>query len=129
MAQTAIDPISKTAAINVLHVRSTIGMYGAEKVLLNLMGAFQQSVFNTQISASVAIIEGTNEQSQNLATLLEKQGLPHESIISKKRLDLTAIKQLRSIMKHKNISVVHTHDYKSLLFIVLTILKPLMKYF
>ncbi len=109
-------------AINVLHVRSTIGMYGAEKVILNLMGAFKSIASHLQVNASVAIIEGPKEQSKNLAKLLDKQGLPNESIVSKKRLDFMAIKQLHNIIKHKKISVVHTHDYKSLLFTVLATL-------
>ena len=122
MAHTAIGKINKPVAINVLHVRSTIGMYGAEKVLLNLMGEFKKSIYNTKLSVSVSIIEGISEQSQNLALLLKKQGLPHESIVSKKRLDLSAVKQLYSTMKHKKISVIHTHDYKSLLFMILATL-------
>ncbi len=122
MEQTPIEKPDIPVSINVLHVRSTIGMYGAEKVILNLMGAFKSVISHIQVSASVAIIEGPNEQSQNLARLLDKQGLPNNSIISKKRLDFMAVKQLHNIIKHKKISVVHTHDYKSLLFIVLATL-------
>ena len=39
MAQAEADRLRKFVDLNVLHVRSTIGMYGAEKVILNLMGA------------------------------------------------------------------------------------------
>ncbi len=118
MKQAAIGKIKRPVAINVLHVRSTIGMYGAEKVILNLMGAFKSAISHIQVNASVAIIEGPNEESQTFAKLLNKHDLAHDSIISKKRLDFNAIKHLHSVMKYKKISVVHTHDYKSLLFVV-----------
>jgi len=119
MAQAEADRLRKFVDLNVLHVRSTIGMYGAEKVILNLMGAFKGLASSMQVSSSVALIEGANDQSKNLASLLEKQGSDSESIVSKKRLDFIAIKKLHSIIKHNRINVIHTHDYKSLLFIIL----------
>jgi glycosyltransferase involved in cell wall biosynthesis len=122
MVQAEADRLRKFVDLNVLHVRSTIGMYGAEKVILNLMGAFKGLASSMQVSSSVALIEGANDQSKNLASLLKKQGSDSESIVSKKRLDFVAIKKLHSIIKHNRINVIHTHDYKSLLFIILATL-------
>ena len=49
----------------VLHVRSTLGMYGAEKVLLNL------SRVNDVIDSSFYLIEGKSKQSSTLREKLE----------------------------------------------------------
>ena len=96
----------------VLHVRSTIGMYGAEKVVLNLMTAFRDLNFKS----FVVTIEGANPQSQDFSNQLYGAKLPYRSIVSKKRFDLHAIYLLRSIIRDKKITIIHTHDYKSLLF-------------
>ncbi|MEY8200642.1 MAG: glycosyltransferase family 4 protein [Colwellia sp.] len=95
----------------ILHVRSTIGMYGAEKVVLNLMKAFIR--LNT--SATVAVIEGMNPQAQYLAKELTEAGLPHTALPSSRRFDIRVIGKLRDLMKSEGIAIVHTHDYKSLL--------------
>jgi glycosyltransferase involved in cell wall biosynthesis len=95
----------------ILHVRSTIGMYGAEKVVLNLLGAFSK----LNVWAAVAVIEGMNPQAKKLSEELTKVNLPHTSLASSKRFDLNVIWKLRKQIKEDSITIVHTHDYKSLL--------------
>lgn len=93
---------------NVLHVRSTLGLYGAEKVLLNIAGAEGSS------HMSFFLIEGLSEQSCKLRNILNKQGRPLDSKISNKKFDISIIRTIRKILKHNKINIIHTHDYKSL---------------
>lgn len=91
----------------VLHVRSTLGMYGAEKVLLNL------SRVNDVIDSSFYLIEGKSKQSSTLREKLDSLNV--SSIQSSKRFDMDIVKGIREFCKKNKISVIHTHDYKSLI--------------
>jgi len=91
----------------VLHVRSTLGMYGAEKVLLNL------SRVNDVIDSSFYLIEGKSKQSSTLREKLDSLNV--SSIQSSKRFDMDIVKGITKSCRNNNISVIHTHDYKSLI--------------
>ena len=91
----------------VLHVRSTLGMYGAEKVLLNL------SHVNDVIDYSFYLIEGKSKQSSTLREKLDPLNVT--SIQSNKKFDMDIVKGITKSCRNNNISVIHTHDYKSLI--------------
>ena len=92
----------------VLHIRSTIGLYGAEQVLLNLATVSDK----TNCKIRFFIIEGVNDESKGLRTLLGRLACEVSYIISNSRFDLNVIKKIREEEKYN--TVVHTHDYKSL---------------
>jgi len=107
--------VNELKEIIVLHVRSTIGMYGAEKVILNIM---KESKIQG-LKGSVVAIEGPSNESCSLSDSLTSTGLECDSIISTKRFDIRAIMKLRKKLIDSDITVIHTHDYKSLLFSLL----------
>lgn len=92
----------------VLHVRSTIGMYGAEKVLLNLATAPEQS----ECDFGFYLIEGCGSESGMLRKKIDPYTNNLSSIVSKSKFDWKVIKQIREL-SHRY-AIVHTHDYKSL---------------
>ena len=47
---------------NILHIRSTIGMYGAEKVIQNLLEASKDASYETK----ALVIEGSNDAASGL---------------------------------------------------------------
>ncbi len=98
---------------NVLHIRSTIGMYGAEQVILNLL----QSVRDLAHKTRCFIIEGSEKQSDLLAVELSNNSLEYHSEKSYKKFDFSVVKKLRKEVKKYSVGVVHSHDYKSLVLI------------
>ena len=97
---------------NVIHIRSTTGFYGAEKVLLNLLPEINKQA--NQFSVSLFVIEGEGEDSKRLGRSLEHSSVKVFSARSQKKIDLLLVKKLRKIIKSDNCKIVHTHDYKSL---------------
>lgn len=102
----------------VLHVRSTIGMYGAERVVANLMPVLKHH----SDYASCFLIEGESAGSKKLGELLNLSKVPCESVRSTRKLDFTLIKSLRALIKRNQINIVHTHDYKSLIHATIAVL-------
>lgn len=102
-------------ANGVLHVRSTIGMYGAERVLLNLFSVFKKS----RNSVSLYLIEGDNSEASDLREQLNSHNISPDFTRSSKRFDFSVVSRIRKIIKQSKIAIVHSHDYKSLVLSVL----------
>ena len=93
----------------IMHVISSGGLFGAENVILNLSKGLNDRgykscivVLNNIHNPHLEIIEAA--QQRNLVTFV---------IGSKGKIDLSAIGQLRSLIRKNNIDVLHTHNYKS----------------
>lgn len=97
--------------IRVLHVRSTIGMYGAEHVVLNLM---KQAKINGD-HYSLACIEGMTAGSEVLAQRVDGIAQQIYRFKTAKKLDFGVIREIRKLLP--GYDVVHTHDYKSLMYV------------
>lgn len=97
--------------LRVLHVRSTIGMYGAESVVFNLL---RQAKADGE-HYSLICIEGMTPGSELLAEKASAYAEHVYRFVTNKRLDLNVIRQIRQ--KLCAYDVVHTHDYKSLMYI------------
>jgi len=102
----------------VLHIRSTIGMYGAERVVANMMPVLT----NLYEYASCYLIQGDDLSSNKLASLLIDNRIDVKSTISKKKFDFDLIKSIRSEVTNNNVNIVHTHDYKSLIHTTLAVM-------
>jgi glycosyltransferase involved in cell wall biosynthesis len=100
----------------VLHIRSTIGMYGAEQVVFNIAGMAEKCSFDTR----VFIIEGTNKEANGLRNNLSSINAQFNHIVSSKRLDLNVINEIKK--KSDGALIVHTHDYKSLILASISLL-------
>ncbi|MEH6449001.1 MAG: glycosyltransferase [Oleispira sp.] len=110
-----IDKLS-AKKIKVLHVRSTIGMYGAEQVLLNVL-----PVLNNFCEASLLTLETVLGDSATLRTLLSDLGVDTHGFIPKGRVDRQVIKSIEEQIKTAEFNVIHTHDYKSLFYVYSTL--------
>ncbi len=98
--------------LKVLHVRSTIGMYGAEQVVLNVL-----PVLNNSCEASLLTLESDQEESSTLRKLLANLGVTTYSYEPKGRIDVKVIKKIKAQVLTLGLDVIHTHDYKSLFYI------------
>lgn len=95
-----------------MHVRSTTGFYGAEKVLQTLLPEINQQ--SDDMQASLFCIEGQTEDSTRLAQSLKHSSVTVFSAKSEKKVDFDLIRQLKKAMQESHSKIVQSHDYKSL---------------
>lgn len=93
---------------SVLHVRSSSGLYGAEKALLSLASAMPPP-----FRAYVAALHPPDDRSP-LERECKQRGVPFFSLKSKGRFDVASAKRLAQLARTDGISLLHAHDYKSL---------------
>ncbi len=94
--------------IRVLHLRSSCGLYGADRVLLDLCGALSPRMHPVVGS----IVTGGREDV--LGTEAVRRGLRATRIDSGGRADLASVSALSERIAALDIRLLHAHDYKSL---------------
>jgi len=99
--------------IKPLHIRSTIGFYGAEKVISLLLPCLK----DMGVDAELVCIEGSIKDSKRLSTVMLKHKLIVYSLVAVKKLDVNIIRQLQNIIIKNEYTIIHTHDYKSLFYV------------
>jgi len=98
--------------INVTHIRSTIGFYGAEKVVFNLFSNIEYS----DISLSLITLENGSEPSSFLRDKISRLSFMTKKYQLTKKYDRRVIDSIRLQFSRNETDVVHTHDYKSLFY-------------
>lgn len=98
--------------IKVLHVRSTIGMYGAEQVLLNVLPEL-----DLRCDITLITLESDFPESAMLRASVSSVGVEVYGFETKRRIDSVVIESVKSRLEKSEIDVIHTHDYKSLFYI------------
>ncbi len=95
--------------INILHLRSSGGFFGAEGVILNLV----QELVELGIDNRIVCLNNPRDPHIELVEEAKKNGLKAEDIISRGKLDLKTILQVRALLKKYKINILHCHDYKT----------------
>lgn len=94
----------------VLHFISSGGLYGAENVLLSLAGELAKA-------SSVIPIVGALKDSRNphleVVERAKELGIGTVVFESEGRFDLSAVFALKKYIRENNVSLLHTHNYKS----------------
>ncbi len=98
--------------MNVLMLRSSTGMYGAESVLLGLLPELQRLAVRPRL---VCIQDHTSDN-RDLFNAARDRSIAARLLPCRSRLDFKAIRELRRDIRDGNTDVVHTHDPKSTLF-------------
>lgn len=98
--------------INILHLRSSGGFFGAEGVILNLAKELDDLGLNNY----VVCLNNPKDPHIELVNEAKKIGIYAESVVSRGKLDLRTIFQIRALLKKYKIDVLHCHDYKTNLF-------------
>ncbi|MFT3790724.1 MAG: glycosyltransferase [Rudaea sp.] len=96
----------------VLHVRSSSGLYGAEYVLLGLIPALR----DIGIGGRLLCLNNPYLQSQSLQARAQALGVPAETLPCRGRFDLATVRALRRTLRAAPDAIVHVHDYKSALY-------------
>jgi glycosyltransferase involved in cell wall biosynthesis len=95
--------------MNIAHVISSSGMFGAEQVLLTLAEKFNRK----SDRAFVCPILDKRMEKSPLLDVLKKRGVPHHVLSSSGRFDFKTVSELQQFIADKKIDVLHTHNYKS----------------
>lgn len=95
--------------MNVLHLISSEGFYGAENVVAALARDLQQSGH----AACVGVFENAHVAPNSVAHQFESRGLHIIRIPCRHRFDLAAVRKIRGIIASEEIDLVHSHGYKS----------------
>ncbi len=93
----------------VLHLRSSAGFYGAERVIITLM----KRLPDDGIETSLACIENYISGDRSLLDHAHEANLNALEIPCKSRMDFRTISNLVRVCKQNQIDIIHSHDYKS----------------
>ena len=92
-----------------MHVRDSSGIYGAERVILTLA----QNIDRNRFRFSLLCMRRRDGRSEQLIKTAKMMGLEVFTVDVNCRLDFRAIYRIRQILNRQNVSVVHSHDFKS----------------
>lgn len=95
--------------INVMHIRDSGGMYGAERVILTLAAHLDTQRFN----ATLLCMKGDDGGSDLLIQRAQEIGIRVVALDVKGKLDLRAMVRLRAILRENAVDIIHSHDFKS----------------
>jgi len=95
--------------IRVLQLGSPTGLYGAERWILALV----KHLDSKKVNSWVAAIKDDPRLEVPLCKEAEKLGIPSHIFEAYGRINLAAVKQLRSFIHENGIHILHTHGYKT----------------
>ena len=98
--------------INVLHVRDSGGLYGAEQVILGLGRRIDKARFGF----SLICLDRGDGKSEMLGRRARKLGIQVTMIPDKRGLDLGAISAIKDYIHREGVDICHSHDMKSNLY-------------
>jgi glycosyltransferase involved in cell wall biosynthesis len=97
------------AEFEVLHLRSSAGLYGAEHVVLGLVPALAA----LGIGGRLLCMDNQHLAEQPLWRRATALGLPAERLPCQARFDLACVSRLRALLAAHPRAILHVHDYKS----------------
>lgn len=102
--------MSLIAKPRILHIRDSGGIYGGERVILTLGKSMaRQGLFDV----SLLCMRRHDGRSEAMISSATKVGMHVQPIDVRGRLDPMAILRIRNYVRENNISLIHTHDFKS----------------
>jgi len=94
---------------NILMLRSPLGVFGAERVILELA----QGLHETQFNPIIGVITNKSGGHQELAKASHELQFQTEIFDSAQPFDWKTVVQIRNYIKKNDIHIVHTHGYKA----------------
>lgn len=95
--------------LRIMHLISSGGLFGAEKVMLSLAKSLNYNGTKSWIGA----INNFHNPHLEVIEEAKKVNIPTVVIKSKGKFDITAIKQIIEAIRKFNIDIIHTHNYKA----------------
>ncbi|HEX3897399.1 MAG TPA: glycosyltransferase [Rudaea sp.] len=97
------------ADFDVLHLRSSAGLYGAEYVILGMVPELNR----IGIPSRLLSIDNHHLAEQPLFARAQAMGVPAERVPCRGRFDFTTLRSLRDTLRRNPNAILHVHDYKS----------------
>jgi glycosyltransferase involved in cell wall biosynthesis len=95
--------------MRILHLRSSLGMYGAEGVIL----ALARETNRAGHTALVAVLADRRHPDLRLRDRAAAEGLDTDVVEVAGRVDLAAVARLALMLRRRRIDLLHAHDYKT----------------
>ncbi len=100
----------------ILLLRSSIGVFGAERVVLELA----KELLQTEFEPIVGIIENKHQACRELAVAAEQDGIKSQIFQCSRPFDLGTVRQIRRYLKSRSVNIVHAHGYKANFYAILS---------
>ncbi len=97
------------ADFEVLHLRSSAGLYGAEYVILGMVPELNR----IGIPSRLLSMDNQHLDAQPLFARAQAMGVPAERVPCRGRFDFTTLRSLRDTLRRERNTILHVHDYKS----------------
>lgn len=100
--------MNTAVSTRVLHLIDSAGMYGAERVILTLLGEMKRSAFP-------GILGCIREKDTDMPEIAEEAlaaGIPVEFFTMSRGISIQGLRQISRFARRNNIPVVHCHGYK-----------------
>ena len=107
-----IKNMKKAPPYKVLHLISSRGMYGAERIILNLIGATDRRRF----TPSLALLQAKGYPNKELVEAAQAKDTRGHIFICRKWVDPEALRQVRELIYREGITLVHCHEMKGRLY-------------
>jgi glycosyltransferase involved in cell wall biosynthesis len=101
--------------ITVVHMKDSRGLYGAERAILTLA----KHIDKAQFDFVLLCLQSPDGLAKDLIREAKQLGIALEIVNVKGRLDIPAIGYIRRILKHHDVSILHTHDFKTTFYALL----------
>lgn len=95
--------------INLLHLISSNGLFGAEKVMLNIAQACNANGNKTWVAG----LKNTRNPHEEIVEEAKKRNIRACLLESKSRFDFNAVNSLCRFIKKNKIGILHSHNYKA----------------
>ncbi|MCI5164914.1 MAG: glycosyltransferase [Candidatus Electrothrix sp. GM3_4] len=96
----------------ILHLISSRGMYGAERIILNLIGATDRRRF----TPSLALLQVKGYPNKELVEAAQAKDAQGHVFICQRWVDPEALRQVRKLIYSEGITLVHCHEMKGRLY-------------
>lgn len=97
------------ALANILQLRSSVGFYGAENVIIEIA----KSISGSPYKSTIGILENSHNPHTELAAIAQKYNLVSQVFQCDGRFSTRTAKTLRHFLFKHDIKILHTHDYKA----------------
>ena len=95
--------------MKVLHLRSGGGLYGAERVILELARGLSEAGH----AAAVMNLQPPGQDDEGLVEAARTLGLESRVLACSSKLDFSAVRALNHYLRGRRVDLIHSHDYKS----------------
>ncbi len=98
--------------LKVLHLISSRGLYGAERIVLNLTAAVDRRRFTSHL----ALLQTEAYPNSDFIRAAEEKGAATHIIPCRRWVDPEALRRTQQVIKEKGIDIVHCHEMKGRLY-------------